>query len=291
MKKKVALIIMFFILGIVLLFHFLILTEQIPYDKVWAGKLNSVEEMKSFETFSILLNAFILIVLYIKYRQLVKGVNSKVIDILIWIFSVFFVLNTIGNLFSKSIIELILGTFLTLTSAILCVVIVKKELNRKVIEEKTRLNDNQKGLLTKIDFVDTFSTTNHTNNIEEITKIVFTTTPKWIESLFVFRNKIAGWFGLKTEMPNDYNETFKVGGYLKFFKIYSISNTEVILGADDSHLNFRALITDDKSASYNIKVITLVEYNNFKGKMYMSVIKPFHRLIVRRMVKYAFQEK
>ena len=227
----------------------------------------------------------------VKYRQLVKGVNSKVIDILIWIFSVFFVLNTIANLFSKSIIELILGTFLTLTSAILCFLIVKKELNRKVIEEKTRLNDNQKGLLTKIDFVDTFSTTNHTNNIEEITKLVLTTTPKWIKSLFVFRNKIAGWFGLKTEMPNDYNETFKVGGYLKFFKIYSISDTEVILGADDSHLNFRALISDDKSASYNIKVITLVEYNNFKGKMYMSVIKPFHRLIVRRMVKNAFQEK
>jgi len=88
MKKKVVLIIMFFILGIVLLFHFLIFTEQIPYDKVWAGKLNSVEEMKSFETFSILLNTFILTVLYIKYIQLLKGVNSKVIDILIWIFSV-----------------------------------------------------------------------------------------------------------------------------------------------------------------------------------------------------------
>ena len=42
MKKKVALISMFFILGIVLIFHTLILTELIPYDKVWAGKLNSV---------------------------------------------------------------------------------------------------------------------------------------------------------------------------------------------------------------------------------------------------------
>lgn len=127
MNKKVASIIMFFILGIVLLFHFLILTEQIPYEKVWAGKLNSVEEMKSFETFSILLNTFILTVLYIKYRLLVKGVNNKVIDILIWIFTVFFMLNTVGNLFSKSMIELILGTFLTLTSAILCFVIVKKK--------------------------------------------------------------------------------------------------------------------------------------------------------------------
>lgn len=291
MKKKVAAIIMFLLLGVVLIFHFLILIEQIPYDKVWAGKLNSVEEMKSFETFSILLNTFILTVLCIKYRQMVKGVKNKPIDILIWVFAVFFMMNTVGNLFSESTIELILGTSLTLTSAILCFVIVKKEPNRKVIEEKTILKDNQKDLLKQIDFVDTFTTTNHTNNIEEITKLVFTTTPKWIKSLFVFRNKIAGWFGLKTEMPNDYNETFKVGGYLKFFRIYSISDTEVILGADDSHLNFRALISDDKSDSYNIKVITLVEYNNFKGKMYMSVIKPFHRLIVRRMVKNAFQEK
>ncbi len=126
MKKKVALISMFFILGIVLIFHTLILTELIPYDKVWAGKLNSVEEMKSFETISILLNAFMLTVLYLKYRKLEQGTTSKVIDILIWIFAGFFVLNTVGNLFSKSIVELILGTLLTLTSAILCFVIVKK---------------------------------------------------------------------------------------------------------------------------------------------------------------------
>lgn len=126
MKKKVALISMFFILGIVLIFHTLILTELIPYDKVWAGKLNSVEEMKSFETISILLNAFILTVLYLKYRKLEQGTTSKVIDILIWIFAGFFVLNTVGNLFSKSMVELILGTLLTLTSAILCFVIVKK---------------------------------------------------------------------------------------------------------------------------------------------------------------------
>lgn len=126
MKKKVALISMFFILGIVLIFHTLILTELIPYDIVWAGKLNSVEEMKSFETISILLNAFMLTVLYLKYRKLEQGTTSKVIDILIWIFAGFFVLNTVGNLFSKSMVELILGTLLTLTSAILCFVIVKK---------------------------------------------------------------------------------------------------------------------------------------------------------------------
>lgn len=126
MRKKTALIIMFFTLGIVLIFHFLIFTEQIPYDKVWAGKLNSVEEMKTFETFSILINIIMLTTLVIKYRLLEKEKRNKAIDILIWIFAAFFALNTLGNLFAQNIIELILGTFLTLSSSILCFIIVKK---------------------------------------------------------------------------------------------------------------------------------------------------------------------
>ena len=127
MNKKTVIIIMFFLLGMLLIFHFLILTEQIPYDKVWAGRLKSVEEMRNFETFSILLNLFILSVLQIKYRQLSKGIKNKIIDILIWIFAGFFALNTLGNLFSKSMTELIFGTLLTLTLSILCFVIAKKK--------------------------------------------------------------------------------------------------------------------------------------------------------------------
>ena len=127
MSKKTALIMMFLILGIVLLFHLSIFTELIPYDKVWAGKLGSVEEMKSFEAFSILLNVFMLIVLSIKYKQLESEKRNKVVDILIWIFAALFTLNTLGNLFSENMIELVFGTLLTLTSSILCFLIVRKE--------------------------------------------------------------------------------------------------------------------------------------------------------------------
>ncbi len=127
MKKKTALTIMFCILGALLVLHVLIITEQIPYDKVWAGKLNSVEEMRYFETFSILLNAFMLVVLFLKRNLLQKGKSNRVIDILIWVFVGFFTLNTLGNLFAKSTIELVFGTFVTLVSAILCFIIVKKK--------------------------------------------------------------------------------------------------------------------------------------------------------------------
>ncbi|SMG46673.1 hypothetical protein [Arenibacter troitsensis] len=127
MNKKITIKIMFLLLGALVIFHVLIFTEQIPYDKVWAGKLNSVEEMKAFEAFSIFINLFMILILSIKYKLLESGKSNKAIDILIWVFVVFFALNTIGNMFAKSLIELILGGFLTLASCILCIIIVKKE--------------------------------------------------------------------------------------------------------------------------------------------------------------------
>lgn len=124
--KRTALILMFIILGCVLVWHTLIITEQIPFDKVWAGRLKSVEEMRSFETFSIILNVFMLVILVIKYKLHLNEKKNRVIDLFIWVFVVFFSLNTIGNLFAKSIQELILGTLFTLVSAILCYKIVRR---------------------------------------------------------------------------------------------------------------------------------------------------------------------
>lgn len=162
-------------------------------------------------------------------------------------------------------------------------------MKKKVIEEKIELAIKHEQWLSNIDFIDTFSTTNHVNNIQEITDLVFNTTPTWIKFLFALRNKIVGIFGLKTGKPTDFNEDFKVGGYVKFFKIYSIAENEIVLGADDTHLNFRALVINTKSECYNIQVTTLVQYNNLLGRGYMAVIKPFHRQVVKRMVMNAFK--
>jgi hypothetical protein len=160
----------------------------------------------------------------------------------------------------------------------------------KVKEETVFISEKAKQLFPKVDFADTFSTTNHQNSIEEITNQIFNTAPKWVEFLFKIRNSIVKFFGLKTGIPDDFNEDFKVGGYVKFFKIYTITANEVILGANDSHLNFRAIVSNTKTASHNIKVTTLVEYNNTKGKIYMAIVKPFHRLVVKHMVGQAFQK-
>ncbi len=126
MRKKTAVLIMLFLLGAVMVFHLLILTENIPFDKVWAGKLKTLEEMRIFETVSILINLLMITVLSIKYKNIQNSTNNKVIDLINWIFVVLFALNTIGNLFSVSMAELILGTAVTLISTILCFIIVRK---------------------------------------------------------------------------------------------------------------------------------------------------------------------
>lgn len=161
----------------------------------------------------------------------------------------------------------------------------------KVIEEKIHLSEKAGRLFSKIDFADTFSTTNHIDNIHKISNLIFNTSPKWITVLFKIRNKLANFIGLKNVVPTNYNNEFKIGGYIKFFKIYDIAENEIILGANDSHLNFRAIINITKAKTHNIKVTTLVKYNNTKGKIYMSLIKPFHRLVVMRMVKQAYNIK
>lgn len=159
---------------------------------------------------------------------------------------------------------------------------------KRVKEEPVDLTDRQKKLLPKVDFTDVFSTTNHKNSIEEICHLIFNSPPKWITTLFEIRNSLVKLIGLKTAPPKDYTDSFKVDGYVSFFKIYSIAEHEVIMGANDSHLNFRAIVLNSKEECYNIKVITLVEYNNLTGKIYMTIVKPFHRIVVKRMVSNAF---
>jgi hypothetical protein len=161
----------------------------------------------------------------------------------------------------------------------------------KVKVESTPETEGIKNALPTIDFSDTFSTTNHQDDLATISNLVFGTAPKWIEFLLKLRNSIVKVFGLKTEQPADFHTNFKVGGYIGFFKIYSIEEKEIILGADDKHLNFRVSLYNSHESEFNIKVTTLVEYNNSFGRWYMTIVKPFPHLVVKVMVKQAYKRQ
>lgn len=126
LSKNTALKLMIGLLSIVLVFHFCVLLEIISYKIVWAGKINSLDEMRIFETASILINTLLIAILYIKSKNIKNNVSNKVVNAIIWVFVFLFALNTIGNLFAKSMIEQVLGTTLTFISSALCWIIVRK---------------------------------------------------------------------------------------------------------------------------------------------------------------------
>lgn len=112
---KKGLIVLF---SIIILFHLSILTGIIPYTIVWGGRLNSDIEMYRFEAVSLFLNTLFLIITLIKANSLKINIRRKIVNGLFWVMGVLFFLNTIGNLFSKNYLELIMFTPLT---ALLCV--------------------------------------------------------------------------------------------------------------------------------------------------------------------------
>jgi len=108
----------------IILFHFLVLLQIIPFENVWAGKLKSVNEMYVYESFSIVINCLLILIILVKGQIINPNISPKVINGLLWIFVVLFILNTVGNLTSKTSLETIIATPLTFIFALLCLRIV-----------------------------------------------------------------------------------------------------------------------------------------------------------------------
>ncbi len=148
------------------------------------------------------------------------------------------------------------------------------------------------------DYVDSFQGTyddyNKTISSTVIGKSFFTSGPKWVGKLFNFRNKVVSVFGLKTSgsLENREEQLKKFhcqpGERLGLFQVYEKNDNEVILGEDDKHLNFRISLLKEDTNNLNTKTLTIsttVKFNNLFGRIYFAPVKPFHKIIVPKMLK------
>ena len=127
---KVAIWTAIILSSMIIIFHFLVLLQIIPFENVWAGKLKSVEEMYVYESISIVVNCILILIVLVKGKIINLKVSPKVINTALWIFVILFSLNTLGNLTSKTNLETIIATPLTFIFALLClrmVINTKKE--------------------------------------------------------------------------------------------------------------------------------------------------------------------
>jgi hypothetical protein len=106
--------------------------------------------------------------------------------------------------------------------------------------------------------------------------------PRWIETLLSLRNTLVAPFGLKTSGAGEKAP----GGLIGIFPVLSETPDRLVAGFDDHHLDFRVVV-DVVAAGQGQQVTatTLVRTHNLLGRAYLAIILPFHRLVVRSLLR------
>jgi hypothetical protein len=138
-------------------------------------------------------------------------------------------------------------------------------------------------LLAGAQFSDAFSVTvgDAALNARNAAEKMLGHSPRWIETLMALRDVLVTPFGLKTS-PSNGLPANRIG----IFPVLSETPARLIAGFDDKHLDFRVVV-DVTPAEPNQRVTatTLVLTHNRLGRAYLTIILPFHRLIVRSMLR------
>lgn len=123
MKKlisaKLAGNLLLFSLGLLFLFHILVLLNVIPADIVWGGQIGGVpSNLVTLETVALLVTALFLLIVAAKTGYVQPGRLYGAVNIGVWLIFAYLVLNTLGNLASGISFEKLLFAPITIILAI-----------------------------------------------------------------------------------------------------------------------------------------------------------------------------
>jgi len=110
----------------------------------------------------------------------------------------------------------------------------------------------------------------------------------WIRALTRLRDVVMSTVGVKSSRAVGLAGAAR-GPVIGFFPVLSKSATELILGADDRHLDFRLTIQLRADAANRRELVagTVVHCHNRLGRIYLATIAPFHRVIVPSSLEQA----
>ena len=117
--------------------------------------------------------------------------------------------------------------------------------------------------------------------------------PWWVKALLIARNKVAGWCGLEVPsfadiMSPEVKSRYVVGDKIGPWPIFALTDSELIVGRDNPHLNFRlSILKSPVDQTSRVFVSTICSINHWSGELYLFFIVPFHRWGVRRMITKA----
>ena len=123
MKKlisaKLAGNILLFSLGLLFLFHVLVLLKVIPAGIVWGGQIKGVPaNLVTLETVALLVTAVFILIVAAKTGYLQAGKLSGAVNVGVWLIFAYLLLNTLGNLASGISLEKLLFAPITIILAL-----------------------------------------------------------------------------------------------------------------------------------------------------------------------------
>lgn len=142
-------------------------------------------------------------------------------------------------------------------------------------------------LLTGAQFADSFRVTVENTHLDARTAAerMFARNPAWLDGLLSLRNALVRPFGLKSSGAGEPAP----GGIIGLFPVLSETPERLVAGFDDRHLDFRVVIDIGAiGAGRQVTATTVVKTHNLLGRVYLLTVLPFHRLIVRDMLRRAF---
>ncbi|MCG6147618.1 hypothetical protein LFX15_04900 [Leptospira levettii] len=122
--------ILFVIFSLASVFHVFALLQIIPYQYLWGGRLQSIEEMYLMESISLIANVFFVYCSHLYLQYMNNGLVPIWIRILFGFISAVFFLNTIGNLVAVTNLETLLATPITAILSVISFTLVLKYENQ-----------------------------------------------------------------------------------------------------------------------------------------------------------------
>lgn len=148
-------------------------------------------------------------------------------------------------------------------------------------------------LLKDADHIDVKTATG-TMSMRQFLASMLSYQPGWVTFLFGVRAVFVRFLGMHqrglpraTSMkPEDI--PMKPGSNARFFKICMAAEEHYwVAETDDSHLKaaLGVVVEPLSNQQRRFHVLTVVHYHNWAGSVYFNIIRPFHHLVVGRMVK------
>jgi hypothetical protein len=119
----------------------------------------------------------------------------------------------------------------------------------------------------------------YTVDMRVIAQSVFGKPTLWFRALLFIRDIVMARFNVKTssDLRQSGNED-----KINFFSVLASHSDEIIMGANDTHLDFRLSLLVQRAVDgpSRLSATSVVHCHNRLGQIYIMVIAPFHRMVV-----------